>query len=210
MARGIPKGTEAGSPESKQLDGNVRYVSQAIAWAIQHYSISGAPYFESGHKTLTKSRNPELVASRALPELSSKGVSLGCIPDGGMWFSGPRTHKHRRLLAIFEAKHQGVRGNAHERWSENYLFSQAVTPGARYHTFMTGAGANKGEILDRHSSSMRGIGLNADFYLKPEGFTQRELFDIMIKALGLENKLTFSQVKPFIQIPTSKKRKNKS
>lgn len=193
MAGGIQPGTEAGSKESKQLDGDVRVVAQAIALAQKDY------YYEQGHRNLTSERINESVRDRAsLPELVEKGITLGCVPDGGMWFDGDRTVKNRTLKTVFEAKHQGTGGNAIERWGTNHDICKAINPDCTYVTFATGAGAAEGEVLHRHGTNMEIIhGSNVQWHYKPNGFSQEEIFDIMKSTLKLDQ-LTFSDIKPYL------------
>ena len=42
-----------------------------------------------------------------------KPKKIGCEPDGGLWYL------KGILVAVFEGKHQGPRGNADERWWKN-------------------------------------------------------------------------------------------
>lgn len=193
MAGGIQKGTEAGSAESKKLDGDVRVVSQAIALAQKEY------YYEQGHRNLTSDRISESVRDRAgLPELVEKGITLGCVPDGGMWFDGDRTVKNRKLKCVFEAKHQGTGGNAIERWGTNHDICTAINPDCEYVTFATGAGAAEGEVLHRHGTNMEIIhGKNVQWHYAPDGFGQEEIFEVMKTALKLES-LKFDDIKPYL------------
>jgi len=193
MAGGIQKGTEAGSAESKKLDGDVRVVSQAIALAQKRY------HYEQGHRNLTSDRISESVRDRAgLPELVSMGITLGCVPDGGMWFDGDRTVKNRRLKCVFEAKHQGTGGNAIERWGTNHDICTAINPDCEYVTFATGAGAAQGEVLHRHGTNMEIIhGSNVKWHYAPDGFSQEQIFEIMRSTLKLDD-LKFNDIKPYL------------
>lgn len=190
MAGGIQVGTEAGSVESKQLDGDVRLVAEAIARAQDQY------YYERGHRNLLNERFGRDVRDQAsLPEATARGITIGCVPDGGMWFDGDRT-KERKLVAVFEAKHQQNGGNAIERWATNHAVCQAINPAVVYTTFATGAGAAEGGVVHGYGESMRAIYPNTQWHYKPEGFSQEEICEIMVKNLGLD--LTFEQVKPHI------------
>ena len=193
MAGGIQKGTEAGSAESKRLDGDVRIVAQAIALAQKEY------YYEQGHRNLTSDRINEAVRDRAaLPEIVAKKITLGCVPDGGMWFDGDRSVKNRQLKCVFEAKHQGRGGNAIERWGTNHDICKAVNPDCLYVTFATGAGANQGEVLHRHGTNMEIIhGQKVKWHYAPDGFSQAEIFEIMKSSLKLES-LVFDNIKPYL------------
>jgi hypothetical protein len=193
MAGGIQKGTEAGSIESKELDGNVKIVSLAIEQAQSNY------YYEAGHRNLTSTRVRESKRDNAsLPELVKKGITLGCIPDGGMWFDGNRDAEQRTLKVVFEAKHQGDHGNAIERWSTNHDICRFINPDVLYVTFATGEGAVEGGVLHRYGSNMSTIhGDKVKWIYSPLGFTQEQIFDHMSALLGLTD-LTFDQIKPYI------------
>lgn len=191
MAGGIQKGTQAGSVESKALDGNVRLVAEAINCAQKDY------HFERGHRNLLAERFGENTRQLAqLPELTKKGINIGCVPDGGMWFDGDRKQDNRQLRVVFEAKHQQNGGNAIERWATNHAICTAINPDVVYVTFATGAGAAEGGVLHTYGESMRAIYPNTKWYYSEEGFTQEELTDIMVSELGLD--LTYAQVKPHI------------
>lgn len=195
MAGGIQVGTEAGSAESKQLDGDVKVVAEALA----HYLISKHEtkyYYERGHKNLKEGHfNPRVIAENSLPELKEMGITVGCRPDGGMWFDGPRSQP-RILRVAFEAKHQQDGGNAIERWCKNYLLCKGMNPDVKYVTFMSGPGAVPNGVLYKFGHSMVAAnGDNCIFYYEPNGFTQEGIFNIMISVLELD--LTFDQVQPF-------------
>jgi hypothetical protein len=192
MAGGIQPGTEAGSKESKQLDGDVRIIAQAIAQAQNTY------YYEQGHRNLTSNRVRENKRdSAALPELVKKGITLGCVPDGGMWFDGDRTKVDRILKVVFEAKHQQDGGNAIERWGTNHDICKFINPEVVYVTFATGEGAREGGVLYRHGTNMHIIhGDRVQWIYSPAGFSQETIFNIMNDRLGLD--LTFEKIKPFL------------
>ncbi len=190
MAGGIQKGTEAGSAESKQLDGDVKIIAEAIAQAQIKY------HYESGHKNLRGSFSKQKIDEGALPEFRDKGITLGCIPDGGMWFDGPR-NRPRSLRVAFEAKHQGDGGNAIERWCKNYLLCNRLWPDMMYVTFMTGEGAKNGGVLHEFGKSMTAVnGPNCVFYYSPDGFTQEGIFNVMRSVLDLD--IDFDSIRPYI------------
>lgn len=190
MAGGIQPGTEAGSTESKQLDGDVKNIAEAMAQCQSKY------FYESGHKNLNNSFSKRKIDEGALPEFRNKGITLGCMPDGGMWFDAPRSQP-RSLKAAFEAKHQGDGGNAIERWCKNYLLCDRLWPGVTYVTFMTGEGARPGGVLYEFGQSMTAVnGSGCVFYYAPEGFSQEGIFNIMNSVLGLG--LDFETVRPYI------------
>jgi hypothetical protein len=190
MAGGIQKGTEAGSAESKQLDGDVKVIAEAIAQAQTQY------FYESGHRSLDETKfNRQTVAEASLPEMRGI-VRQGCMPDGGMWFDAPR-NSPRTLKVAFEAKHQQDGGNAIERWCKNYLLCNRLWPTSKYVTFMTGEGARVGGVLHSFGETMSAVnGPDCIFYYAPDGFTQEGIFNIMNSVLGLS--LTFEDIKPYI------------
>ena len=196
MAGGIQVGTEAGSIESKQLDGDVKAVAEALA---QYLKIKNHNryFYEFGHQNYTGANfSKKTIFENALPELAERGVTVGCVPDGGMWFDGPRSQP-RTLEVVFEAKYQQDGGNAIERWSKNYLLCYRLSPEVKYVTFMTGPGATPNGVLHKFGVSMSAMnGPNCIFYYAPTGFSKQGIFNIMISTLGLD--ITFDQVEPYI------------
>ena len=205
MAGGIQKGTEAGTAESKRLDSGLRKISEAIAQVIEQDNIPNAPYFERGHKNLVAPRFTKEKKNRAaLPELSELGITVGCIPDGGMWFDGDRNKPDRKLLTVFEAKHQQDGGNAIERWCKNYMLSKGMNHDMTYHTIMSGQGAQPGGVLDKFAKSMKAAeGQKCVFHQRPAGFSDEEIFDIMKEALYLKD-ITFDRIRPCLETKLSR------
>lgn len=190
MARGIQKGTEASSMESKRLDGDVKVVAEALSQAQTTY------FYETGHRNLGAAVSPHKITEGALPEFRARGITLGCIPDGGMWFDHPRGQP-RSLRVAFEAKHQGDGGNAIERWCKNYLLCHRLWPDMTYVTFMTGEGARTGGVLHEFGKSMTAInGQNCVFYYAPDGYSQEGIFNVMTSVLGLD--LQYADIKPYL------------
>ena len=194
MARGIQQGTEAGSVESKQLDGSVRRVAEAIARVQTQY------YYESGHRNLGDTFLTETRERAQLPELSNRGIRSGCVPDGGMWFTGDRNDGKRKLVAVFEAKHQQDGGNAQERWATNRAICQSINPDSLYVTFATGEGARPGGVLHTYGTDMEQVFPNTEWVYSPDGFTEEQIFEIMIARLGLKG-ITFDQISQYIINP---------
>jgi len=196
MAGGVQVGTEAGSVESKQLDGDVKAIAEAIA---QYLRIKNHKqyFYERGHKNLKEGHfNPQTIAENSLPELKEMGITVGCLPDGGMWFDGPRSQP-RALKVAFEAKHQQDGGNAIERWCKNYLLCKGMNPDIKYVTFMSGPGAVPNGVLYKFGHSMVAAnGNNCIFYYQPDGFSQEGIFNIMISILELD--ITYDQVEPYL------------
>lgn len=190
MAVGIQPGQEAGSAESKRLDGNVNRIACAIARAQSTY------VYEQGHKNYGDTYLKETRDRVALPELVKRGVQIGCVPDGGMWFDGSRANPERKLRVVFEAKHQQDAGNAIERWATNHSLCQSINPEVVYVTFASGEGAQEGGVLHTYGESMRSIFPNTRWHYSECGFAPEEIFDIMRETLNLD--LTYDQISRFI------------
>ena len=192
MARG-GHGEKATTIESKDLDGVVAKVAVAIAQHQSKYC------FEPAHSNRISSKFKSGTQEKsAVPEFVNKGILHGCRPDGGMWFTGPRSLLERLLAVAFEAKHQQNGGNANERWYKNHWACNQVSPGVQYVTFMSGKGAVEGGVLWTHAKSVEANDANAHFYLSVNGFTAKEVFDIMIKHLELD--LSFDDIKDHIGV----------
>lgn len=69
------------------------------------------------------------------------GGLAGCEPDGGAWFLGDK------LVAVFEGKKQGEKGNAIERWFKNNYIARSINSDVCYITFCVGAGAAENKVL---------------------------------------------------------------
>ena len=208
MAGGIQEGTEAGSEESKKLDNDVKMIAEAIAQVQSKY------FFERGHRVYDATKkNKQTIIENAIPEFTLKKIITGCIPDGGMWFSAGRSDTSRVLQFVFEAKHQGLKGNAFERWYKNHMICEEIFPNMKYITFLTGEGARPGKVLDNHRTQITDLKPNCIFYSSPEGFSQEGIFNIMISNLGLG--LKFEDIKPYLYTKSTKskskaKKKSKS
>lgn len=176
---GIQKGTSASTEQSKALDGDVKSVAKKIALTTTKV------FYEFGNNN--KGKKPHIVQKNRLPEFIEKGFEIGCEPDGGMWFSSDRSNKERKLLFVFEAKHQQDRGNAIERWCKNHDLCHALNPDVTYVTFATGLGAKEGGVLRRFGSSMKtAFGEGIIFHYSENGFSEEQIYDIMIKTMGLD------------------------
>jgi hypothetical protein len=91
---------------------------------------------------ILKDEYPELTWSPGLKREAND--ECGVSPDGGI-FSYKGT-----IVAAFEAKHQGPRGNAIERWCKNYLHLKTKSPTMTYVTFATGAGVAEFGPVKKH------------------------------------------------------------
>jgi hypothetical protein len=103
---------------------------------------------------------------------------FGFAPDGGSWFIGDR------LVAVFEGKKQNLLGNANERWFKNASVAKSINPDVKYITFCSGAGAKKGECLEKMSRLAKyTMGENFKFHMSPDGFTKEQVSRIMLDVL---------------------------
>ena len=174
MAKG-GRGDIASSPESKNLDTNTKKaMKNIISSLLTKYELS------YGHTNrVTKNSDGRL------DEFVSLGISLGCVPDGGMWFE--KKDGTRKLRFVFESKHQGKKGNAIERWGKNYILCKMLNPEVKYVTFLTGEGCQEGEILYRFAKSMEVLDpKNTLFHSSENGFTQDQIESIMKSYLHKE------------------------
>ena len=117
---GIQPGTTASSPQSEELDDQVRQISKIVYDKL-------------------KPKYPELERLYKMPKrMLFEGIGA-CAPDGGVW-----TYKNK-FVAAFEGKHQGLSGNAIERWFKNYHHIIDNSPRCPLVTFATGPGVRRGE-----------------------------------------------------------------
>ena len=167
---GIQKGTTASSVKSTKLDNQLKTIAKLIANDVAGY--------EEGHRKTNQ---------------LFEHVLTGCVPDGGLWLD-----YHKKVRVAFEGKYQGNHGNAHERHSKNYLIAKKHGGDSfKYITFMTGAGAALGGVLDTYARTMlycenesgydeinvthpKGF----SFYLSEDGFTDEQIETIMRAALA--------------------------
>ena len=119
---GIQPGTTASSAASDKIDKQVRRISKKV------------------HAKL-KSKYPKLERYHKLPKkYLFEGIGA-CSPDGGVWFYDGK------LIAALEAKHQGPKGNAIERWFKNYHHIVETNPRCPLVTFATGKGTLPGKPI---------------------------------------------------------------
>jgi len=185
MRGGIQLGTTASSPESVELDLGIKKVAEYIA-SIKDVKRLYDADFHSGPR-------------RILKELGNEWP-YGCVPDGLMWFSKTPTTPElgyftRKLKVGFEGKKQEEGGNAEERWWKNFQTCLYINPDVKYVTFCSGAGVLKGKPLDKlKTMAERVYPNNVCFYMKKEGFSKNEIFDIMIDHLDLNIKFPLTLV----------------
>ena len=121
---GIQPGTVASSVESKLIDKQVKTANQEL--------------FQELKETI-----PGLTFQLKLRKEQIPGEIGACAPDGGIWFYNG--------VPIFasEAKKQGKRGNAIDRWYKNPNIMKGCNKDILYVTFCTGEGTlEKGPIRE--------------------------------------------------------------
>ena len=164
---GIQAGTTAFDEQSKAMDDNAK------AAMIRVYDALKASY-------------PELIVQAKLDQSQIPGGIGSCAPDGGVWFY------KGVLIAAFESKKQGDKGNAIERWFKNNFIIRAINPTATYVTFASGAGVVAGNpihrILHIAHQGLYGVmnevqvGVN-NLHSNVEGFSVDEMSDIMMETI---------------------------
>ena len=164
---GIQAGTTAFDEQSKAMDDNAKAAMLRVADAL-------------------KALYPDLKVQPKLHQSQIPGGIGSCAPDGGVWFY------KGTLIACFESKKQGDKGNAIERWFKNNFIVRAINPTATYVTFASGAGVVAGKpihrILHIAHQGLFGvidevqIGCN-NLHTQFEGFSVDEMSDIMIETL---------------------------
>lgn len=137
-----------------------------------------------------KAKYPELKKHAKLPkEYIVSGVGA-CAPDGGVWFLD------NHLLAAFEAKKQGPRGNAIERWYKNYFLLTEANSRCPLVTYAIGEGVRVGSPVHKilyaahrgEYNIFRESGPSC--FLKEEGFSLDELKQSMINFIEREIRRT--------------------
>ena len=164
---GIQSGTVAFDEQSRAMDDNAKAAMIRVAEQL-------------------KDVFPGLVVQKKLDQSQIPGGTGSCAPDGGVWFY------MGVLIAAFESKKQGDRGNAIERWFKNNFIIRAINPTATYVTFASGAGVVAGNpihrILHIAHQGLYGvmnevqIGTN-NLHSKVEGFDVDEMSNIMIETI---------------------------
>ena len=174
--RGIQPGTTAGSVESKLIDKQVKTANKEL--------------FEELKNTI-----PGLTYQAKLRKDQIRGGVGACAPDGGIWlFNGTP-------IFASEAKKQGARGNAIERWYKNPFIAKACNKDILYVTFGTGKGtavngpiwntlhiAVEGEYNTIREKSNVGYGMdNFSIFLSETDFdydfVKSTLKEIILKAI---------------------------
>ena len=148
---GIQPGTTAFDDESRDLDASVKSIAKQLAEEYNQFDVTW-------------------IFSHAQKMQWVGDDCFGFAPDGGAWFLNDT------LVAVFEAKKQGLGGNAQERWWDNACTARYINESVRYHTFCRGQGcAEKGPLdrLSRKAPLM--LGTNFTFSLSQTGFSHQEI-----------------------------------
>ena len=164
---GIQEGTTAIDEQSRQMDNNVKNAAEVA------YTLLSAKY-------------PELTFQKKLDQSQIPGGIGSCAPDGGIWF-----YKDT-IIAVFEGKKQGAKGNAIERWYKNHFIIRALSPNATYVTFASGDGVVAGNpihrILHIAHQGMFGV-INQvkaqcnNLHCKVDGFSVNEMIEIIEETI---------------------------
>jgi len=164
---GIQPGTTAFDEQSKAMDDNAKAAMIRVADTL-------------------KVMYPGLKVQSKLDQSQIPGGIGSCAPDGGVWFY------NGELIACFESKKQGDKGNAIERWFKNNFIVRAINPTATYVTFASGAGVIAGNPIHRilHIAHQGLYGVMGEvqvgtnnLHCKMEGFSVDEMSDIMIETI---------------------------
>lgn len=148
---GIQPGTTAFDTESRDLDASVKQIAKQLA---EEYT-----QFEVVHQ-FNYAQKMQWVGDDC----------FGFAPDGGAWFL------NSNLVAVFEAKKQGLAGNAQERWWDNACTAQFINEQVRYHTWCRGQGCDDNAPLHRLSrKAPLMLGTNFTFSLSQTGYTHHEI-----------------------------------
>lgn len=160
MAGGIQVGTTAFDAESKKLDDQTKSARDLLAEQFPGVRMI---------KRMISKMKIDLVGDDC----------FGFAPDGGAWFINDK------LVAAFESKKQGTKGNACERWWDNAVTAKHINKDVIYVTFCSGGGAEPGEVLDklrRKATIMMGDGFK--FIMSPDGFSQKQIESVMRDVLS--------------------------
>jgi len=168
---GIPQGETTFDAVSKRLDKNLKIIGKVV-----QEEFKDTFYMQS------------IMSKKVKENFGYEHKTIGFAPDGGAWYT-KNPLEGGKLIAVFEAKKQGSRGNACERWFKNALFASCLNPDVCYVTFCAGEGAKDGEVLSNKLANAgeqmfatKGSN-NFTFVRQEEGFTQKEVYDIMKKTL---------------------------
>jgi hypothetical protein len=168
---GIQKGMNATDIDAKHLDVSLKELQREILKEIGHLGYNVRPKIPKAF-------------------LEEYGVETGFMPDGGVWY------REGVVVAMFEGKKQGARGNACERWFKNARIASSLFPRARYVSFGAGPGFAKGE--GSYKVALTGLALDdrskrinvlydkgVSWFVNENRFDRATLKEYMLKAILL-------------------------
>lgn len=169
MAGGIQPGTTAWDNQSLKHDKVVRLASKEAEKILQE-------------------RYPGITRHNKVSKDSLPTGFGACSPDGGVWYY------QDKLIAAFEAKKQGPRGNAIERWYKNYFLIKEINDRCPLVTYAIGEGVRYGNPIHviLHAAhrgqynTFRPDGPSC--FLDEEGFTFEEIRDNIVEFIEGEIK----------------------
>lgn len=120
-----------------------------------------------------------------------------CAPDGGIWF-----YKDQVILAS-EAKKQGPRGNAIERWYDNFDILKLVNPDIFYVTFARGDGVLEGGPI--HKKLYRVVeGKYNTIRQKSEKFSRFDNNSVFLNVDGFDDSFIKEKIHTILMLALSK------
>jgi len=164
---GIQKGTTAFDEQSKAMDDNAKDAAQVA------FMLLNVKY-------------PDLKFQKKLDQSQILGGIGSCAPDGGLWFY------NGRLIAAFESKKQGSKGNAIERWFKNNYIFRSLSAMGTYVTFASGDGVVAGNPIHRilHIAHQGAVGTinevsagRNNLHCKVDGFAVEEMVQIIEETI---------------------------
>lgn len=137
---------------------------------------------KAAHKLAREFASQGVICRQKIDNVETPGGGASCAPDGGLWYI------NGKILASFEAKYQGKRGNADERWHKNWNILRILNENIIYVTFAAGESVHNqfrkninialyeyGNDNKFNQTHLRGPSL----YLDEAGFTDKQVEDIM-------------------------------
>lgn len=160
---GIQKGTTASSEKSIELDFNVKSVCKEIAPAFSEHFVF-------------KRRLPKDYWQKYYTEKCG-----GFEPDGGIWIC----KKTNKVVAVFEAKHEGRDGNANERCYDNMNTASVLNPECIYYTFATGYIPKwENRKIKSYIEYNKRNQLDTRWQIKKRSFTRDEIHGEVVNSLN--------------------------
>lgn len=120
-----------------------------------------------------------------------------CAPDGGIWL-----YKGQVILAS-EAKKQGSKGNAIERWYDNFDILKLVNPDIFYVTFARGAGVLEGNPI--HKKLYRVVeGKYNTIRQKSDKFPRFDNNSVFLNVNGFDDNFIKEKIRTILTLALSK------